>query len=205
MSASGLLSSSTEYDTVGTPRCRGLRGSEFREVHEVVYDGKKAKPSRFAFGHDCYPGTIVDSGTENAFAVTIDNGFDTDETECSAVVDDLTKGTRRAFKHLNFMGTIPSEDIACCSAETFMVVFDPCTPRDNVHRAYDSHDKIDESVNTPDSVCVVGIEDCAAVPVLMLKTIPLGVGTGPTGVSFVATVEPLKCSKVGSTSVDKSN
>ncbi len=143
-------------------------------------------------GHDCYPVTIVHPGTETTFTVTMLDGFDTDVAEVHTV-DLVTKGTRRAFTHLNFDGTIHLDEMACCSVVTILVVVDPCTTRDNVHRSYYSAEEGDISSDTHFESEKYGYEDTAATPVLMLKTSPFGVGAVAAVVSLVNAVDTKSC------------
>ncbi len=158
------------------------------------HERKNCKPPRFVLGHDCYPVTSEHPGPESTITLINENGFDTDEAEKRAK-DLLAKGTRRALKHLNFAGNIHLDEAACCTVNPKLVVSDPKTPRDDVHAAYDPHDEGDKSPNTHNERAKVGNFDPFSTPILLLKTIPLGVGAVAEVVSFNNAVSPKGCTK----------
>ncbi len=105
--------------------------------------------------------------------------MDTDTAEESALMDLVAKGTRRALKHLNLIGTLHLDEMASWPVNSKFVVLDPWTHRDNVHRTYYPHHKegYDETSESPIEREKVGNLDSAPKPALILKTLPLGLGT----------------------------
>lgn len=102
-------------------------------------------------------------------------------------------------------GHIHSDEITDWTVKTKIVVFDPKTPRDEVHTAYYSIEETTEILASPNESKKHGMENCAPTPILISKTIPFGVGALVTVRSADLTKHTRKCPLATTTSHDKTN